>query len=715
MPLHDLARAVPGLLVAVLLPGFALATLAAPRWAAWQRLAGAPGLSAGFLGVLGLGMRLVHVPFAPQTVFPCIVLLTVAAAVRWRRVHPDPDAPDRHPRWLPIPALVAGAAGAAMLAWALSAQVLPPDWDPRVHGALATAIARSHDVLPLFPIPLQGTSFAYARPGFEAMAAVVSWVGGPSPTQSMVPIVVAVLVLMPLGLTMLALEATGSLALAAVVPLVAVGLAFPSLQAIVGRFPQVIDSTLVAPLIVAAMRVIRGRRTLDNAAIVLAATASIWVVHGLEVLTAVVVGGVLLLATLVAATRAAGWIALARAGAAAAAAAAGAVLVAVMTRLPHGPPASVLEPSTVPPQPVSAPVDWHWILQLFTQSDLVSPVGIALFCVGAVALLVRRRALWALAAAVVVVLATADSLYWRHLGSFWRNTVFPYGDMDRLAGLMYWVIPIITTSGLLAVAWLIRRLATDRRTAVVATVLAALAAALVYVERSRLERRYVAVVGTPPIEIPPLGVSDRLTSLGSWRRTITIVLGFLGGGWILQVALSNLPGSLRARLRQPAWLDAAALAVAAVAVVSLAVGARSDHDVYQLAITERATATPADVAVLEQMSATLPRGALVATNGLSDAGIWVEGLTDLTPLVPPGSELGALSIPVVSALADACNNPSAAAAAVLRADAVFVGSHHVPGTAPLWDAQCIAQLPDVRRIADAPWQGSDAVAFIVIH
>ena len=80
----------------------------------------------------------------------------------------------------------------------------------------------------------------------------------------MAPVVAATIVLMPLSLTLLALEATGSIALAAVVPFFALGMAFPSYQAILGRFPEMADSTLIVPFIVATLRVMRGVFTRDH-------------------------------------------------------------------------------------------------------------------------------------------------------------------------------------------------------------------------------------------------------------------------------------------------------------------------------------------------------------------------------------------------------------------------------------------------------------------
>ena len=239
MPLHVLAESLPGVVVAALLPGFALATLLAPGWRAWQRLAMAPGLSAGFIGVAGLAMHDVHIPFEPLTILPVLVVLGVAAVIRWRTS--DVGAPDAAPWWLPIPALLAGAVGAAIFVWALHGQLLPPDWDSPTHAGLATAIARSHNVLPLIPIPLEATQFVRPRPGFEAMSAVVSWLGAPSPSDAMSPVIAMTLVLMPLSLAFLIFETTGSVVLTTITPLFALGLAFPSDQAIIGRFPEVVE------------------------------------------------------------------------------------------------------------------------------------------------------------------------------------------------------------------------------------------------------------------------------------------------------------------------------------------------------------------------------------------------------------------------------------------------------------------------------------------
>ena len=715
MPLQDLAHAIPGILVAALLPGFALATLCAPRWRVWERAAAAPGLSAGFLGVLGLGMRLVHVPFEPLTVLP--VIAAVAAAAIWRvRREAGSEAPRDHPSppwWLPVPALVAGLVGAIALVIALHGQVLPPDWDSAAHGGLANGIAQSHDVLPLIPVPLEGTLFARARPGFEAMAAVVSWVGGPSPAASMVPIVTVTLCLLPLGIAMLAFEATGSLALAAVSPLFALGMAFPADQVILGRFPQVVDSTLVAPLLVAVLRALRDRRLLDNALLIGALIASIWVIHGLEIFTMMVVGGTLLAAALVVAAihspRRAAVAALSTVGAAAA----GALLVTVLTRLPKVPPPAHPEPSAIGSAPAATPVDLHSLFQLIVQTDLGTPVALGLACAGVAAVLVRRRLLWVLASEVLIALVMIDNLYLHHLASLWRR-LYPFGDPDRLAGLQYWLIPLLLGAGLIGVVEAIRAV-TRRRRLLVASGVGALALAAVFVAlRAAIGRWWVDLFGSPEVSLYPMGTFDPLVPLAGWRPALAVTALALVVAWVA----AGLGSGRRGHGRAAAWaaghgLDVTAAAVAILALVVLGAGARADLGLYQRSVVNRGLVTPADLTVLNRMSALLPRGALVLTDGNDDAGMWMAAVTDLTPVVPNSFEGGPLGTPLVVALQNACSDPAAAVRALTTADAVFVGAHRLPAAQHPWDVDCIARLPGLHLIASEPWGGTEAAAFAV--
>ena len=712
MPFQDFAQTLPGVVAVALLPGFALATLLAPAWRGWQRLAMAPGLSAGFIGLYGLALHDVHIPFEPVTVLPVLVLLGVAALLRWRRREPRPAA--EHPWWLPIPALLVGVTGAAVFAWALHGQVLPPDWDTPTHASVVNAIVRTHDVLPLFPIPLEGSEFVRARPGFEATAALVSWLGAPSPASAMGPIIAATLVVLPLSLTFLTLEATGSVALAAVVPFFAIGLIFPAGQAIIGRFPEVVDSTLIVPFIVASLRVIRGRSTRDNAILLGAVTASIWVIHGLEAITALVVACGLLAAALVNSLRASPRTGLIRLGIALAAALAGAVVVTAVTRVPQVHPYTAYEPAQVVVSTVHMPLKPHHILVLIAQTDLLGPAALVLYCIGAIAMLIRRRMLWVLVAQVLLFLIMADDLYLHYLHRIWTS-IYPWGDTDRVLGIEYWLIPLVLAFGLFAVGDLIRSLARTRRLWVgVITAVIGLGA-IAYVARRPLEQAWMNFWEPNTVVLYPLGVFNQMAAFRQWFVPLAVVAIVVVVACVAAVRRVSVPDVLRDRIGPVAQrLDGAGAALGVLLVVAVVIGAATELDVYKNEVATRSLITPADLSVLSSMSKTLPKGTIVLTNGGDDAGMWMAGLTDLDPLVPNGYSFGALDIPFETALANACTDPATAEAAVAHADAVFVGSLRIASPLYPWNVNCIARLPNLRLIASAPWGGTTAAGFTVV-
>jgi hypothetical protein len=714
LPLHDLAQSLPGVVAAAVLPGFALATLLAPHWRAWQRLAMAPGLSAGFIGVVGMAMHDAHIPFEPLTILPLLALLGVAAMFRWRRA--DRESAAGAPWWLPIPALVAGCVGAGVFVWALHGQVLPPDWDTATHGGLVNTIARQHDVFPLIPIPIEASDLVRLRPGFEAMTAVVSWLGAPSPAMSMGPVVVVTLILIPLSLSLLALEATGSVALAAIVPFFALGLAFPSDQTIVGRFPEIVDSTLIVPFIVVTVRILRARNTRDNALLLGAITASIWVIHGLEVFTALVVGCALLAWTAVQVVRAAPRLALLRVAAAVGAVLVGAALVTLLTRSPHVPTPIATQPSAVVLPVGSSPVMLHQILGDIAQTDLVSPVTLALFAIGVVALLVRRRMLWVLVAEVVLVVLMVDDFYLHKLNRLWR-LIYPWGDTDRILGVQYWLIPLVLGVGLIALADVMRTPSRTRRLVVAVSIAAVIVVIGALVARHPLGHLWTSLIGRFTIYLYPLGVFARLSALRPWILTAAVAALAIIVAWVALARHIPLPGFLHDRLGPVARsLDAGGAALGVVAVLCVVVGAASELAVYQGAVETRSLVTPADLTVMRTMSSTLPMGTVVITDGGDDAGMWLAALTDLTPLVPNGFEFGTLSIPLDVALADACVDPAFAVRAIqqVKADALFVGAQRIPAAEYPWDATCIARLPNLRLISSVPWDGTSAAAFAVI-
>jgi hypothetical protein len=712
VPFQDFAQTLPGVVAVAFLPGFALATLLAPTWRAWQRLAMAPGLSAGFIGIYGLALHDVHVPFEPITVIPVLVVLGIAALVRWRRIGAGPTP--AHPWWLPIPALLVGVTGAAMFAWALHGQVLPPDWDAPTHASVVNAIVRTHDVLPVFPIPLEGSGYVRARPGFEATAAVVSWLGAPSPATSMAPIITATLVVLPLSLTFLTLEATESVALAAVVPFFAIGLIFPGGQAIIGRFPEIVDATLIVPFIVASLRVIRGRDIRYSALLLGAITASIWVIHGLEAITALVVACGLLAAALVKAVRASPRTGVTQLGIALGAALAGAAAVTVLTRIPHVPPVTHTQPAQFVLSSVHGPLKPHHILVLIAQTDLLGPVALALYCVGAIAMLMRRQMLWVLVAQVLLFLIMADDLYLHYLHRIW-TVIYPWGDTDRVLGIQYWLIPLVLAFGFFALWDLMRWLSRTRRLWVVVSIAAIALAAITYLARRPLEEFWTRFWEPNSVVLYPLGVFNQMANFRQWFLTIAVVLVVVVIAWIAAIRRVKVPAIVRDRIGAFAQrLDGAGAVLGVLALIAVVVGAATELGVYKNEVATRSLVTPADLNVLASMSKMLPKGTLVLTNGGDDAGMWMAGLTDLNPLVPNGYSFGALDVPFETALANACTDPVTAEAAVAHADAVFVGSLRIASPLYPWNVNCIARLPNLRLIASAPWNGMMAAGFAVV-
>ncbi len=676
-----------------------------------------PGLSAGFIGVFGMAMHDVHIPFEPVTVMPLLVVLWVAALIRWRR---SPRAASAEsPWWLPIPALIAGLVGAGVFFWALHGQLLPPDWDTATHGGLANTIARTHDVLPLFRIPIEGTEFVRVRPGFEAMAAVVSWLGAPSPAMAMAPVITVTLVLIPVSLSLLALEATGSVALAAVVPFFALGLAFPSFQAIVGRFPETVDSTLIVPFIVVVLRVMRGVFTRDNALLLLAITASIWVIHGLEIFTAAVIACGLLAITAVRVLRASPRLALIRMGVAAGAVLVGAIIVTVLTRSPHVPPPTATQPSSAVIDTVSTGIHLHIVLAAIAQTDLINPVTVALYLIGVVALIVRRRMLWVLVAQVVLVALMVDDFYLHKLAKLWR-LIYPWGEQDRILGLQYWLIPLVLGAGFLALVSAMRSLSRTRRLQIGATVTAVIVAAVAVVIRHSLGRLWTYLIGQYSIYTYPLGTYDPLTNLRPWILVMAIAAAVVVVAWAVLVAGVDIPAFASNRLRSFApRADAPALVLGAIAILCLVVGASYELGVYRHEVSTRSLVTPADLTVLKTLSDDYPSTTVVITNGGNDAGMWLAGLTDLTPMVPNGFEYGTLSVPLDVALSNACTDPADAETAIERdaaltgASIIFMGAQSIPVPLFGWSVTCIAKLPDLRLITSAPWHGSMAAAFAI--
>ncbi len=659
-------------------------------------------------------MHDVHIPFEPLTVLPLIAILGLGAV--FRRLRAGPGQRVDIPWWVPVTGLVVGLIGASVFVWALHGQVLPPDWDAPAHGALAATINRTHDVLPLTPIPLESTEFVRLRPGFEAMAAVVSWLGGPSPASSMAPVVAATIVLLPLSLSLLALEATGSIALAAVVPFFALGMAFPSYQATLGRFPEMVDSTLVVPFVVVALRAMRGVFTRDNLLLLMAVTASIWVIHGLEVFTALVIACGLLAATAVRTFRASPRLALLRVAGVLLAVLAGAALVTVLTRVPVVPPPNPGEPSSVVLPTTSSPIHLQQIGAAIAQTNLISPVTVTLYVIGVVAMVIRRRMLWVLVAQILLALLMADAFYLHKLEKLWR-LMYPWAEPDRIVGVQYWLIPLVLGTGFLALVSVMRSLSRTRPLQIRVTVAAVVVLVTAAVLRHPLAHLWQVLIGQYRFSTYPLAIADPLSTLRPWLLVVGIAGLAVVIAWLAMTRHVSAPRIVRDRLSPAAQgIDVAGMVLGVVAVLCVVVGAASDLHVYDHEIATRSLVSQADLIVLARMGEVLPQSALVMSDGGDDAGEWIAALTDLTPLVPDGFAWKTLDTPLDVALENACVNPAAAESALQQAhpDAVFIGSQHIVPPEFPWNLSCIARLPDLRLIVSVPENGAVSAAFAVI-
>jgi hypothetical protein len=458
VPLAELARALPFLILVGILPGIALATLVVPGWRRWERLATAPGLSAGMAGVIGLAYHDLHVPFMAATVLPLEAMVVVAAVWRTRRrvaVAPEPGARPAGTRLVVAGALAAGVVSAALLAAGYRDLPVPVATDGPVHAAVAAGIATRHDLLPVLPDPSAG-SWVRPRAAVEATAALASEIGGPSAPAELLPLTLLAVLLLPLGLAALALETTGSAAIAAAAPLLGVGWAFPSIAVSFGEFPYVVDATLVAPLVIAAVRALRPGELRRHLVLVATLVAAVWAVHGLEAITALVIAAPLCVARAWPDRRRA----LPRLLGVLGAALGGAAVVTLITRVP------ALVPTAGAPVPAATLTEVSRFsgdiaragvvdtLNAFAHYAFPSGLVMGAYVLGVIAALVERRLRWALVAHAVLLACFVDVLSTGLLRRVWI-AVYPWSVQDRLPAVQYWVVPLLMALGLV---WLGSRL-----------------------------------------------------------------------------------------------------------------------------------------------------------------------------------------------------------------------------------------------------------------
>jgi hypothetical protein len=348
---------------------------------------------------------------------------------------------------------------------AFRAHPLPPDTDNPVHAAVVRSIATDHDVVTTQPLPAVGSATARERVAFEATAAEVAGLGGMRPEAAMLPLVLLCVVLLPLSLAMLMLETTGSWVMAAVAPLLGIGFTMIPWALEYGEFPYLADATLVVPLALAARRALLDNQRARNLLLVAACVTAIWVTHGLEFLTAVVIGVPFALASLRGrdlrrlATGAVG---------VAAAVGAGALLVTLLT--PH-----VAVPAVAPPEGVVSSTQAMQMLARmgsrsqmlnaladFVHSELVVP-AVLLYVLGIAASLLVRGVRWLLVAHVLLLVVLADVGYGGILMRLW-TPVFPWSGADRIVSIQWFIVPLLMTWGVFSAPMVFRPVIARMRT-----------------------------------------------------------------------------------------------------------------------------------------------------------------------------------------------------------------------------------------------------------
>jgi hypothetical protein len=436
----------------LLVPGYAAASLIVPRWSWWERLAMAPGLATGFIGVLGLLLHDIRMPFTGTTVLPPMILLVVAGAAS---IYRRRDQGGQHPRELvaPLVALAAGSVTILIFLAGVAREPLPIYDDPAVHAAVAEAIHRTHDVLPAIPQPVNQSAAVRPRTAVEATAVVAGWVVGRPPAQLLLPIGLVAAVLISLGLLQLARAWLVPGEGATLAPLLGMGMALPVWPLIFGEYPLLVDATMVSGLICGILALMRGEDTSRAAVLVAALTASIWAGHGLEALTAAAVGGLLVARELAAPARSRTRAALGLVAAAGAVLSA-ALLVTVLTRAPHVPTGIVLpvSPTTLRGLILSPHPFPGGPLGLVLQT-IPSRSAVVLCLVGCFLAIRRYRLVSLVLLHVALVAMLYDVSTHLYLKQVWSR-MFPWAVPDRVRGMAYWVVPILLALG---ASWLFRQ------------------------------------------------------------------------------------------------------------------------------------------------------------------------------------------------------------------------------------------------------------------
>jgi hypothetical protein len=589
VPPTDLLHALPIVVLLGVIPGLALATLMAPslRWS--ERAALAPGLSVASIGVTGLALRIAHLPFDPATALPVLLVLCAAAVGRWR--WGGQSGPEAGIGWAAAGvALAAGAVLVGVTTAAMASYPVPPATDPAVHATVAAAIARTHDVLPIIPVPADGSGFVRPQPAFEATVALASELGAGGVAQVMLPLATLSLLALPLSVALLAEHAFSDRRVAALASLLCLGIIFPAWPTGFGDYPYLVDSTLVVPLILAVSRCLRGVSVASSAAMVGALVLSMWVIHGLEIPTALVIGCTLWLTILVSRRRAALPGLLATLGCSLAGAGVGYLL----TRAPVLP---LAHPSGPTMTEAAAYLDQQSAAGLRALNPVLTldlnPITDVLACLGIAHMVLRRRGRWLLGSMLIVLLCILDISGPQALHAVWVR-IYPWTDIERVYGLGFFVVPALAAAGASALSDLLVSATSGRagRSGIAAIwkdaalTLIALGGLIIGAQRTssmlsaevaeslQVSGQDLAVMRTLAASLPPgsLVLNDGMGDSGQWITALTPDVAVEPKPYAQAHPLDWRVVALAGACSDPGYATAALRGVSAVFVGSASVG-----------------------------------------------------------------------------------------------------------------------------------------------
>ena len=440
MPPVDLVAALPGLLIWGIVPGALVVQMLVPSWPIVYRIAMIPALSAGFVGGVGVVLRLVHIRFSVVSVGLVLTALACTAIVvtrRRRRSGARPPLVGRGPLILAAVALAAGTCSALVMSARMANAPLPIWNDPAFHGAVAHAIGVSGDVLPPIGVPAAGIDVYRPQMAFEATASLVASISGTNPAHTLAPLCLLAVLVLPASLAALGVELSGSARVGGVAALLGVGMALPSFVVDFGDFPLVLDSTLVVPAVVALRRYVLDE---DKRSLVLLGgiAACIWLIHGSEAFTAAVIAVPAVAIPALLKTPRTSALRLTLAGGLVGA---GAIALALVTAHEVAPPL----PGAVPT--LGSRADFTDVVISFYRVTLADPVLGLAFAVGVITVVVTGQLRGILAAHMIIVAILIDRDVTHVLGTLWLRTSV-WSESDRLITLQYFVVPPIAAVGL---------------------------------------------------------------------------------------------------------------------------------------------------------------------------------------------------------------------------------------------------------------------------